>query len=233
MWHCYLKIAYYSALIVYHCVDFVFDWVQFVNGVCIHGRFVGIPTKSDAIKVILGFSCTSGTFCSLFMVLYVYKNYIKFHWKCIKTCRSTSNSKSVKSNQVELEDVVNVITTCPSKRSDDHETETTDCDRRFVLTELIISNMELYLKDGMQSALLMYMYESSGTRLGWHNIIFAVCSIAANFKLLICFMTKLLGCGSGEKIDCESWKCRFCLVGCVGSLVFEALSIVYLVFALS
>jgi hypothetical protein len=222
MLHCYLKIAYYVALIIYHCVDIVSDWIEFGYEVCDQGKFAGVSTNSTTIKGILGFSCASGTVCSVAMLrLYVY--YISFHCECsqISTYRLLNNVEFQRDS----------LLNC----SDDNESKTAICNRHFVLAELVISNIELYFKDSVQSVLLIYMYSISQTDLSsiilpeWHDILFAVCSIVANLKLCICFTTKVCGSGSGEKMpDCESWKCFFCILGMIGSFISGVLSSVYL-----
>ena len=226
MFHCYVKIAYYVALISYHVIDIVSDWIEFSNEVGDHGRFVGVPNNNTAIEVILGISCASGSFCSLAMVI-VYIYYIHFHWEC-----------SQKANYRLLNTVQFHGDTLLECR-DDNECKTLTCNRHFVLAELIISNIELYLKDGVQSALLMYMYSisqndsSSIIQPDGRDILFAVCSIVANLKLCICFLTKLCGIGSGEKLaDWESSKCCCCILGIIGSIISELLCILYLALSL-
>ncbi|CAB4030383.1 Hypothetical predicted protein [Paramuricea clavata] len=226
-WHCYLKIAYYLALIGYHISDIVFDWIEFGSEVCDQGKFAGVPTNSTAVKRILGLSCGVGSLCSLAMVV-VYLYYIDFHWKC------SQNSGYCLINNARL--TRDGLLNC----SDDNQTRAPVCNRHFVLVELVISNFELYLKDDIQSVLLIYMYgvsqkdPSSVIQLDWRGILFAVCSIVANLKLCVCFTTKLFGLGSGEKMpECESTKHCCCLFGMIGSIIFEILSILYLALALS
>jgi hypothetical protein len=223
-WHCYLKIAYYLALIGYHVADIVFDWIEFGSEVCDQGHFAGVPTNSTAVKGILGFSCGVGSLCSLAMVG-VYLYYIDFHWKC------SQNSSYCLINNARL--TRDRLLKC----SDDNQTRTPVCNRHFVFAELVISNIELYLKDDLQSVLLIYISQKDPSSVilpDWRDILFAVCSIVANLKLCICFTTKVFGRGSGEKMpECESTKFYCCALGIIVSIIFEILSILYLALALS
>jgi hypothetical protein len=212
------------ALIVYHIADIVFDWIEFRSGVCDQGKFAGVPTNSTAIKVILGLSCGVGSGCSVAMVV-VYSYYIYFHWKCSKNLGYCliNNARLTRDRLL--------------KCSDDNQTRSPVCDRHFVFAELVISNFELYLKDDLQSVLLIYISRKDPSSVilpDWRDILFAVCSIVANLKLCICFATKVFGRGSGEKMpECESTKWNCCVLGIIGSIIFEGLSIAYLPLALS
>jgi hypothetical protein len=176
---------------------------------------------------ILGFSCASGTGCSVVMLI-VYGCYICFHWECIQK----STYRLLKNVEFQRDSLL--------KCGDDNESKTAICNRHFVLLELVISNIELYFKDSVQSVLLIYMYCISRNDLSspilpnWRDIFFAVCSIVAHLKLFICFITKVLGLGSGEKMpDCGSYKWFLCVIGIIGCIIFEILSILYLALALS
>ena len=229
MRHCYLKIAYYVVLIVFYGFDVTFDWEEYLYEVREHGRFAGAPINSTAIKDALFVSCVSGSTCCVLMIgVYIY--YIVFHYKCATASQETTYTR--------------LETTAHSRRNwllecdDDNERKSAVCNRHFVLAELVISNIELYLKDGIQSVLLIYMslnFQNLIIVPDWRDIVFAVCSIVANLKLIACFISKLFGIGSGEKLlleDCDSWKCLACMVGCVGAVVFEILSILYLALTL-
>ena len=222
MFHCYVKIAYYIALISYHFIDIISDWIKFSSEVGDHARFAGVPNNNTAIEVILGISCGFGLICSLAMVI-IYGYYIHFHWECSQK----ANYRLLNTVQFQGDTLLNC--------KDDNEGKTLTCNRHFVLTELVISNIELYLKDDVQSALLIYMYcisqndSSSIIQPGRGDILFAVCSIVASLKLCICFSTKLFGLGSGEKMaDCESHKCCCCVLGIIGSVISGVLCILYL-----
>jgi hypothetical protein len=167
----------------------------------------------------------------LLMVI-VYGYYIKFHWKCI--CKSQEAAYHLlKTVRYSGDSLLNC--------SDDNESKTSHCtcNRHFVLAELLISNIELYLKDVIQCALLIVIYcmfqndASLIIQPNGHDILFVICSIAAHFKLSICFFTKLCGLGSGEKMaDCESSKCYLSVLGIFGSLASASFCIFYLVWSL-
>lgn len=227
MLHCYLKIVYYIVLIIYYAVDAVFKWVLFKDNVLDNSRFAGIPTNGDtATAIVLGLSIGVGNICSLAMAV-VYCYYITFHLECIQKSRYAL----LENVRYEREGLLESVLEC----SDGDENRMPMCDRHYVRLELIISNFELYFKEGVQTVLplIIYMHDTSVTiQLEWFDIAFAVGIIVINMKLLACFMTKLCGCGSGENSeDCEktTCKCILCMLGCAGSLAFAILSIVYLV----
>jgi hypothetical protein len=118
MLYCYLKIAYYVALIIYHCVDIVSDWVEFGYEVYHQGKFAGVSTNSTTIKGILGFSCASGTGCSGVMLI-VYGCYICFHCECIQK----STYRLLKNVEFQRDSLL--------KCSDDNESKTAICNRQF------------------------------------------------------------------------------------------------------
>ena len=222
MLHCYLKIVYYSVLIFHYGVDVVFKWVQFKRNVLDNSRFAGIPTNGDtATTIVLGLSIGVGNICSFAMAV-VYGYYITFHWECIQKWRYRLLGRVSSDGESLLE------------YSDGDENRMPMCNRHYVRCELIISNIELYLKEGVQTVLplMIYMHDTSVTiQREWFDIAFAVGIIVINMKLLACFITKLCGCGSGENsVDCEktTCKCILCMLGCAGSLAFAILSIVYL-----
>ena len=224
MLHCYLKIVYYSVLIIYYGVDVAFKWVQFKRNVLDNSRFAGIPTNGDtATTIVLGLSIGVGNICSIAMVV-VYCYYITFHLECIRT------SRYVLLKDVRFQRQGERLLDC----SDGDERRMPMCNRHYVRCELIISNIELYLKEGVQTVLplIIYMHDTSVTiQREWFDIAFGVGIVVINMKLLACFMTKLCGWGSGENsVDCEktTCKCILCMFGCAGSLAFAILSIVYL-----
>lgn len=210
-----------------------FDWFEFGYEVIHHGQFAGVPTNSTVVKVLLGCSCGFGSSCSAVMAI-VYGYYIFFHWKCIHN----GKRRSYRHVNFRYESQSERLIKC--NVDNDSGNKSAPCNRHFVLTELVISNIELYFKDGVQSILLMYMYSvskkdpSSLILVHWRDIVFAVCCILGHLKLYICFITKLFGCGSGEKMpECESAKCLLCVLGSFGSLAFIILSILYLTLSLS
>ena len=211
MWWCYAKIAYYIVLIVYHLCDIAFDWYTFSVEYS-NGTFSGIPTNID-IEVFFGISCGVGTFCSIAMIV-VYGYYIAFHCDCIQNPSVAYHAFG--DGKVSLSGAV-----CRYKK----------CDRRFVLAELWISVLELLGKDDIQSSLLFYVSQSILSRPSWQSIALSICSIVAHLKLLICFLTKLCGFGSGEGggNNCSCAKVFACVIGLMGSIVFLSLTIVYLV----
>lgn len=103
-----------------------------------------------------------------------------------------------------------------------------DCDRRFLMLELVVSVGELLCKDDIQSILMFLIYDSGDGQkcVGTLTKVYAICSIIAHLKLLVCFATKLCGLGSGEKCD-SGVKCVFCFFGCVGSSIFLVFTSLY------
>ena len=215
MWWCYAKIAYYIVLIVYHLCDIAFDWYNF-SVEHSNGTFSGIPTNID-VEVFFGISCGVGTLCSLAMIV-VYGYYIDFHCHCIQ--HPPVAYHAVGDGEVSLSGAV-----CRYKK----------CDHRFVLAELRISVLELLGKDDIQSSLLFYVSSSILSRPRWQSIALSICSIVAHLKLLICFLTKLCGFGSGEGggNNCSCEKVLACVIGSMGSIACLSLTIVYLVKALA
>ena len=104
---------------------------------------------------------------------------------------------------------------------------------KHTLVELVISAIELTLKDSIQTGLLFSNSYTFKSTLTWQSMTFSFCSLFAHFKLFISFMTKLFRLGEGEDAD-EGFirrdvKFIVCLLGCIGSAVFEGLMIAYLV----
>ena len=133
------------------------------------------------------------------MVVAVYRNYVKHHWYCMKHADYRSSSGAWR---------------CDKK-----------CDRHFVLRELVLSVLEL-LKECIQSGILLSMLFSQPfvSRPSWHFIAFTACSIGANLKLCICFITKLIGCGVSEDgCDDGVFKSLACCTGAVVSGAFSFL----------
>ena len=103
------------------------------------------------------------------------------------------------------------------------------CNRHFLMLELGISVGELLFKDDIQSILMFLIYDSgvaSSECVSPLTKAFAICSIVAHLKLLVCFVTKLCGLGSGEKCDSQI-KCFLCVLGCAGSLIFLIFTSLY------
>lgn len=98
--------------------------------------------------------------------------------------------------------------------------------------ELLLSVLELVLKDDIQSVIVFLIYAShlTGSRPGWYFIVFSACSIFAHFKRCVCFITKLCGCGKGEEDPYEDSciKCIACSTGLLASAVFLLFTIMSL-----
>lgn len=90
--------------------------------------------------------------------------------------------------------------------------------------ELLLSVVELVLKDDIQSVIVFVIYASNltGSRPGWYFIVFSACSIFAHFKRCVCFIAKLCGCGKGEEDTYKDSfiKCIACSTGLLASIVF-------------
>ena len=200
MFCCFTKIIYYMVLIVYHLYDIYFD-CNTLSLIYNDGTFAGATTKSIVVKCFFMLSFLFGFFCSIAIIL-VYLYYIKFHLSCIcDGCDSPGRS-------------------CDKK-----------CNRRFVSAELVISLLELFLKDDIQSCILfsIVMSETIVTPPIWQPVTSAICSVFGHLKLLICFVTKLCGCGEGEG-DASCGKMVACFIGILGSALFLCFTIAYLVY---
>ena len=217
---CWAKIFWYIVLIVYHCSDVFFDWHNFFK-LFDDKTFSGVSISIN--QLAFGFSCLTGTVLSIIMVVaYVY--YIYFHLVCI--CHANYRTVSYSDGEYSIFD----------DRGCDKR-----CNRHVVTLELWVSVLELLLKDGIQSIILFSLYNSQSvvydTRPSWYFIAFLVCSICAHFKLCICFMLKLCGCGSGEESccndDCSCVKAIACVIGFIGSALFLAFTVWSLVEAVS
>lgn len=205
-----VKIAFYIILIFYHIVDLILDWRTFALLLQGH-KFSGVSISKCAectIKFLIGLSCTTGTFFSIALVV-AYLYYIKHHLHCLKNASYS-----------------------PVNQSDDDDSHPPDqkCDKKFVNLELWISLLELFLKDDIQSGILFWVYSGSQSSAtsnpGRMWIAFSVCSIAAHLKLLLCFITKLCGCGAGEEL-CPENLCkvkRLCAIGSLFSAIFFILT---------
>ena len=221
MWHCCLKIVYYIGLIIYHCVDIFSDWNEFKVEIHDHGRFAGVPTNSSTVEDIVIVSCIFGSICSV-LIWGVYFYYIYFHLKCI--CKSSYRLLE----RVHYQDTEgDTLLTC----THDNESQPAICNRHVVCAEMIISNIELF-KEGLQCGLLLYFAlenNRASIQPDWPDILFAVCSAVGNSKLLICFLTKFYGKGSGETAPHhESAKGCWCMLCCLVSLIFIGLTVFYL-----
>ena len=217
---CRVKIAWYIVLIAYHGFDFVFDWYNYhklYEDKTVSG--LSISTNTTVVKYFLS-SCVTGSVFTFFMAV-VYGYYIYYHCYCIR--HANYRSVSYSSGKFSI---------WGDRRCDKK------CDRRFVTLELCVSTLELLGKDDIQSGILFWLYTSQSivTRPSWYFIAFSVCSVCAHCKLCICFMSKLCGCGAGEKSccndDCSCVKpfAHFvCVIGLIGSAVFLVLTVVSLV----
>ena len=205
MFCCFTKIIYYMLLIMYHSYDIYFD-CNTLFLIYNDGTFAGASTKSIVVKgfLVLSFLVLSfvfGVVCSI-AIIWVYLYYIKFHLSCIcDGCDSPGRS-------------------CDKK-----------CNRRFVSAELVISLLELFLKDDIQSGILLsiVLSETVVTPPSWQPVTSAICGVFGHLKLLICFVTKLCGCGEGEG-DASFDKIFACFVGILGSALFLCFTIAYLVY---
>lgn len=113
------------------------------------GTFAGATTKSVVVKGFFMLSFLFGFVCSI-AIISVYLYYIKFHLSCIcDGCDSPGRS-------------------CDKK-----------CNRRFVSAELVISLLELFLKDDIQSGILfsIVMSETIVTPPIWQPVTSAICSV--------------------------------------------------------
>ena len=184
---CWAKIVWYIVLIAYHGFDVCSDWYNCYK-LFENGTFSGfsILTSLSTIEVFFVISCGFGTIFSITMVVaYIY--YISYHWECIHHANYRSASYSDGEYSIF------------SDRGCDRK-----CDSTFVNLELWVSALELLGKDDIQSIILFSLYTSQSmvTRPSWDFIALSVCSVFAHFKLCICFMSKLCGCGSGEQSAC-------------------------------
>ena len=207
-----VKIYWYIVLIAYHGCDVCLDWYNYdklykdktVSGVL-------ISTNTTIVKYENPFwiSCLTGSVFSFLMaVVYVY--YICFHCCCF--CHA--NNRSVSSCD------------CESSSFGDREC-VKRCNRYFFTIELWVSAFELLFKDDIQSIILYLLYalQSIVTRPSWYFTAFTMFTVFAHFKLCICFMSKLCGCGVGEESQCcnDDSSCvkkkAACVFGCIGSAV--------------
>ena len=220
---CWAKIVWYIVLIAYHGFDVCSDWYNW-SKLFENGTFSGfsILTSQFTIDwVFFGISCFFGTIFSIIMVG-AYSNYISYHWDCIHHANYRSAS------YFDGEYSIFGDRGCDRK-----------CNSRCVTLELWVSALELLGKDDIQSIILFSLYtsQSMDTKPSWYFIAFSVCSVFAHFKLCICFMSKLCGCGSGEEScwndDCSSVKSIACVIGFIASAVFLCFTVASLVEAVS
>ena len=207
---CWAKIVWYIVLIVYHVFDICLDWYNYhklfedktISGVSISN------TTVVAYKYFFCASCVTGFMFSIIMAM-LYGYYIYFHWDCLEN----ANYRSLHYSDGEY--------SIYGDRGSDMK-----CKRHFVTLELWVSALELLFKDDIQSGILfsLCMSQSIATKPRWYFIAFSVCSVCAHFKLFICFVAKLCGCGSGEESCCKDDSSRVkvyaCVFGSIGSAVF-------------
>ena len=221
---CWVKIIWYIVLIFYHFCDVCLDWLN-CHKLFEDKAFSGVSISTNQLTFEISFviSCATGTVFSIIMaVAYVY--YISYHWDCIHH----ANYRSVSYSDGEYS--IFGDRGCDKK-----------CNRHFVTLELWVSALELLFKDDIQSIILFSLYTSQSfgydTRPSWYSIAFSVCSVCAHFKLCICFMSKLCGCGSGEESfcndDCSCAKAFACIIGFIGSALCLGFTVVSLVEAVS
>lgn len=237
MCFCWFKIVYYIILIGYQLSDIGVDIDKLVV-LTTKGTFSEIHVANSSLpyEAYLGLlltSCVAGGIFSVAMSsLYVY--YICHHFKCIEyiiDCKymPVKYHEEDDGDDEEKEGTVSLLidTRCKKKHK---------CNRRVVKAELILSLLELYFKDDLQSILLFLVYNEHEmtSRPDLLSIVFSVYSIVAHSKLFVCFLTKILGWGHGERAPkCEDWKFIVCMLGCLGSVVFQIFNILYLVQAMT
>ena len=201
-----MKIAFYIILIFYHIVDLILDWCTFAV-LRQDLKFSGVSIlkcEERIIKFFIGLSCSTGTLFSIALVV-AYAYYIKHHLYRLKNASYS-----------------------PVNQSDDDADQ--KCYKKIVNLELWISLLELFFKDDIQSAILLWVYNGSQSSApsnpGWMWIAFSVCSIVAHLKLCLCFITKLCGCGAGEEL-CPENLCKaklLCAIGSIFSVTFLILT---------
>ena len=196
MLRCRAKIVWYIVLIVYHGCDVSFDWVNYHN------------IYKDKDKTVVGVSNSTNT------------TLVKYETSFWISCLTGSLFSFFMA--VVYIHYISYHWECLENGKD---IDDMNCKRHFVTLELWISALELLFKDGVQSGILfsLYMSQSIVTKPSWYFITFTVCSVCAHFKLLICFVSKLCGCGAGEEPccdgDCSCVKIFACVIGFVGSVV--------------
>ncbi|XP_028402299.1 uncharacterized protein LOC114525266 [Dendronephthya gigantea] len=226
------KIAYYVLLILYHGVDLVMDWYSF-NILLTNGTISGVPADSITVRILFGFSCA---FCTIFTaaLFWVYANYIKYHFLCAYVAvykHYGPLGPAEGSESIQIPDETNQENVFLFAENGQNTIKP-----RYILAELFLSVAELVLKDDIQSGLLFWVSRvfTFTHALSWHSLLFSLCSIVAHLKLFICFATKLFRLGEGEAGGDRRWdfKCVLCVFGCLGSAIFEGLTVSYLVKAL-
>ena len=216
---CRVKIAWYIVLIVYHACDVCLHWYNYhklYEDKTVSGVSLLTTTDVGEYENAFRFSCLTGTVFSIIMAVAVYGYYIYYYWDCIRH----ANYRSVSSCECEHSSLIGV-------RGCDKR-----CNRHFVT----LGTLELLFKDDIQSIILYFLFNSQSivNRPSWYFIAFSVCSVCAQLKLCICFMSKFCGCGSGEKSsgcndDCSCVKAFVCVIGFICSAVFLVLTVVRLV----
>ena len=200
---CKMKICLYIGLIVYQVVDPCLTWYNFYvlfrdktfSGVSIDTKHINL------VEVVFCFSCVTGTFLGVCMVVaYVY--YIHYHRHCLN--RNSFPSASFKDG------VFKMI------RNSAFDNEKFDL--RYVELELWGTVLEVVFRDGIHSAILFWMRKSLVNKPDWHFLAFAVFRILAHVKQIICFFTKFVGWGAGEK-RCCSHSCQRRIAIIIGLIV--------------
>ena len=237
------KVFYYVVLIFYHLCDIFINWTTFTcfftgtfarapinttlfplkillsvpscdfagESSALDGRFAtsacGSFINTTVFKGFLllypaAFTCTLWTVFGLTMIV-VYGYYINFHCNCIDKGCTVSKHRCYE-----------------------------DVNKNVVSTELRISLTELVFKEAVKSGFLFWLCKSgsisSRTTLCSTTFWIAICSVVADVKLKICFVTKLCKCGKGETKPHGGPKKLACVIGILGSVVCLCFILTYL-----
>ena len=215
---CKMKICLYIGLIVYQVVDPCLNWYNFYVLFC-DKTFSGVSIDTKHITpvlVVFCFSCVTGTFLGVCMVV-VYVYYIHYHRHCIN--RNSFPSASFKDG------VFRMI------RNSAFDNEKFDL--RYVKLELWGTALEVAFRDGIHSAILFWMRKNLVKKPDWHFLVFASLRILAHVKQIICFFTKFVGWGAGEK-HCRSHsyvKGTAIIIGLIVGAVCLGFAIAFLIAA--
>lgn len=196
--HChFVKTLYYICLISYH----VFDCYVYWRGYHVSkndGEFIVIPKNDSISSGLYLLSCISGSVFSSSLVI-IYCFYVCYHLSCVFGYIEDYTYESY------------------NKRG------CGDCLSCFNNLELFISVLEFILKESIQSILFLLIHANIKCVISSLTKAFAACRIGTQLKHLVCFSSKLFGCGSGE--GCNSCvNGIFCFLGSVGSSIFLALT---------
>lgn len=222
---CFLKIVYYVGSIAYHIADFVSDWSEYFVEIDQKTHFAGVANIHKEVDNVILFTCITGTISGvLIAALYVYYIWFHFHIKC---------SYKVSYKQL-LNEANEGLLTCDERGDEDKGSKPAVCQRYVVGFELVVSIFRLLLKESLQAGLLFYFAIQNDSNMihpEWPDILFAICSVLGNCKLLFCFSAKYLGVGSGKKccLCNDHFKKCVCLVGCLVSLACGLLTVIYLI----